>query len=144
MGIDYEVLLQNPKVRLALGRRRFMKAAQDADFFSDLLSKEGKPILSVENSDGANWISEWEQLYFVTSTEYEAEGPFVTLKEALSDERFSLQISEPEICSKVLPMAALLEIGKAVASEGEAVFINGTRYVLRDGSLVEEEEYESR
>jgi hypothetical protein len=140
MAIDYQALLQNPKVRLALGRGRFAKAAEDNDCLLDIISEEGRTLLTLSNDEGGSFLSEWCGLYFVTSTEYEPEGPYETLKEALSDERFSLEISEPEIRSEVVPLPTLKKIGKAVVSEGEAVFINFTRYVLRDGSLVEEEE----
>jgi hypothetical protein len=140
MAIDYKALLDNPKVRLALGRRRFAKAAEDNDYLLDCISEEGKTLLTLSNDDGGNFISEWCGLYFVTSTEYEPEGPFESLHGALTEERFSLEIREPEIRSEVVPLTTLKEMGKAIASEGEAVFINFTRYVLRDGSLVEEEE----
>ena len=139
MAIDYKALLDNPKVRFVLGRRRFAKAAEDNDYLLDLISEERKTLLTLSNDDGGNFISEWCGLYFVTSTEYEPEGPFESLDEALSDERFSLEIPEPEIRSEVVPLPTLKRIGKAVAcGEGESVFINGRQYVLVGDNLVEE------
>jgi hypothetical protein len=140
MAIDYKALLDNPNVRLALGRRRFAKAAENNDYLLDIISEEGRTLLTFSNEEGGNFLSEWCGFYFVTSTEYEPNGPFESLDGALTEERFWLQIREPEIRSEIVPLPKLKAIGNAVASEGEAVFINGTRYVLSGGKLVEEEE----
>ena len=139
MSIDYDSMLRNPKVRLTLGKRQFAKAIEDEDYLPNLISDEEKTIFTLSNGDGGNFLTEWRGLYFATSTEYEPNGPFDTLDEALSDERFWLEITEPEIDSEVVPLPKLKKMAKAVASDGEAVFINGTRYVLTGDNLVEEE-----
>jgi hypothetical protein len=139
MSIDYESLLRSPKVRLALGKRQFAKAAEDEDFLPNLISEEEKKIFTLSNDYGANFVTEWQGLFFAKSTEYAESGPYESLDEALGDERFWLEITEPEIDSEVVPLPKLKKMAKAVASDGEAVFINGTRYVLTGDNLVEEE-----
>jgi hypothetical protein len=140
MSVDYESILRNPKVRLALGKRQFAKAVEDEDYLPNLISEQEKTLLTLSNEYGANFVTEWQGFYFAKSTEYEPAGPHKSLDEALGDERFWLEIPQPEINSDVVPAPKLKEMAKALASEGEPVFINGTRYVLREGSLVEEEE----
>jgi hypothetical protein len=128
-------------VRLALGKRQFAKAVEDEDFLPNLISEQEKTLLTLSNEYGGNFVTEWQGFFFAKSTEYEASGPYESLDVALSDERFSLEIPQPEINSDVVPLPKLIEMGKAVAgSEGQAVFINFARYVLSGGELVEAEE----
>jgi len=89
---------------------------------------------------GAAWVSELEGVFFVTSSDYEAEGPFDTLDEALTCECFGTVTESPELDSETLPLEQLLEIAHGVVdweNEGD-IWINSRRFVTQGEELVEE------
>lgn len=141
MCIDYQALLKNPKVCRALGKDGVAEAGEDEDFLRNLIGEKGRTVLSLGwtgSTGGANWITEWGGLYFFSSSDYDEEGPFNSLKAAISDERFWMQTPEAELDSDVVPLPKLLEMGKALAGEeGNEVAINGKMYVLLKDNLVE-------
>ena len=84
MAIDYTKLLAEPKVRLALGRKRLAACEEDEDYFPDLIGENETQVLSLEwenGCSGVNYITEWQGFYFIKSSDYEEEGPFSSLDE---------------------------------------------------------------
>ncbi len=142
MEIDYEALLKDPKVRRALGKRKYIEAVEDPEYLANIIAEEGRQVLCLEwdggsaGNTGAIWISEWNGFYFFESSDYDAEGP-MTLEDALGDERFWIETPNPELSSKVIPKSKLLRMGAALAGEeGNTVTINHDVYVLLGGELV--------
>ena len=90
---------------------------------------------------GAVWISELEGVYIVRPSDYDDEGPFGSLDEALESECFSTTTANPELDSDVIPLAELLKIAEGVVdweNDGE-IWINSVKYVVKDDDLVEAE-----
>jgi hypothetical protein len=141
MAIDYTKLLEEPKVRLELGRRcRTGNKEETEEYLSNLIDENETQMLSLEwdnRCSGVNYITEWQGFYFFKSSDYEDEGPFSSLNEVLEDERFHIETSDnPLLKSTVVPSETLFEMGKEIAGqEGCTVAINGTNYVLVEGQL---------
>ncbi len=90
---------------------------------------------------GATWISTFEGVYIVTSTDYSAQGPFESLEEALDCDCFGVTTANPGISSDELPLEKLLKIAAGVVdweNEGE-IWINSDKYFARNGELVRED-----
>src|SRR6266566_1768466 len=89
MAIDFHALLRRDKVRIALGPDKFAEALKNEDFLSDTICEDGNDVVTLAwdgdfpGGSGANYIREWNGLYFFSSSDHEEEGPFESLDEAL-------------------------------------------------------------
>ena len=95
----------------------------------------------ISDGSGANFIWEWNGLYFYDSTDFEAEGPFDSLEEALSNSEISLssgsQIScDCETDEEQKAMAERL-IGRK--DDGTDIWINGVNFIVQAGVVVKVE-----
>lgn len=89
---------------------------------------------------GANWVTEANGVYFVSSSDSGRSGPFESLDDALKDERFWIETSHPELRSDVIPVERLMGIGAAlVGQQGLDILVNGRRFVRRGDDLVDAE-----
>ena len=118
-------------------------AEQVREVILEALSSGGQTILAlgwdseIPGGDGAIWITESAGVYLVSSSDYEDQGPFETLDEALDCECFSVTTSNPSVESRVLPLDALLSIARRVVdweNEG-SVWINNEEYVASGEEL---------
>ena len=95
----------------------------------------------ISDGSGANFVWEWNGLYFYDSTDFEAEGPFDSLEEALSHGEFSFssgsQIScDCETDEEQKAMAERL-IGRK--DDGTDIWINGVKFIVQAGVVVKVE-----
>lgn len=143
MAIDYEALLNNPRLQKILGPHQLTEARKDEDFLPNLICERAEPVLSLDwdggapGCSGAVWIQRWRGFYFIKSSDYEPEGPFDSVDEALGHDAFSTTTYRPELNSETLPLKTLLEVGMGLINEeGDEIWINRERYVLTGGELV--------
>ena len=116
------------------------------EFFAavwDIVCNESKVVLTLAwdgnfpGNSGAIWVCRWKGLYFVSSSDYDPEGPFSSLEEALGLECFHIETSNPELTSTVLPLSKLQQLARPLLGEnGDAIMINGTPFVFRGERLV--------
>ncbi len=156
MAIDYEAVINLLVQRKKISKKQQAEYLEDQDALTADL-QNGKDALSLgwdcesPGSSGGHWITLWQGLYFVGSSDFEDEGPFETLEEALKLEMFQGPTPNPSLRSEVLSLAELLRLGTRFVSEeeeeeeggggGEAeIYINDVRYVLQDDELVRSDE----
>ena len=113
------------------------------DAVIDIMHQQGNHVFCLgwdsnhPGGSGANYVNEWNGLYFITSSDYDPEGPFSSLEEALDSDCFGGPTSQPELSSSVLSETELKEIAlRYVSEEGDEVRINDERFVLRNGALL--------
>jgi hypothetical protein len=134
--------MDGPFIYLACKRGERGYMAIDFDAVWELISDEGRTVFSLgwdgdfPGGSGAAYVTEWKGLYFVTSSDFDDEGPFSSLEDALKLEYFSGPTPKPELSSSVLSKAKLKEMAHSlVTNEGNRVTINDERFVLRNGKL---------
>ncbi len=143
MAIDFQGLLRRDDVRAALGSDKLAEALRNEDFLWDTICEDGNDVLTLAwdgnfpGGSGANYIQEWNGLYFFSSSDHEEEGPFESLDEALALEYFHLPSTpQPELDSPILSLERLLEIARdLVGSEGDQILVNKKLFVLSKGKL---------
>jgi hypothetical protein len=113
------------------------------DAVIDIMHEQGNDVFCLgwdgdyPGGSGANYITKWNGLYFITSSDYDPEGPFDSLEEALESDCFGGSTSQPGLWSTVLSESALKEIAlRYVSEEEDEVCINDERFVLRGGLLI--------
>jgi hypothetical protein len=87
---------------------------------------------------GSLSIMECSGIYVITSSDFDALGPFSTLKEALEQECFNIVTANPQLDSKVLPKKRLLEIARQIvdwANQG-IIRINSETYRSLGDTLI--------
>ena len=143
MKIDYERLLEHPRVKGALTEKMRSECHEDEDLLPNKISEEAENVFTLgwdgdfPGGSGAIWITKWNDLYFLASSDYDPEGPFDSLEEVLEDERFHVGNPQPELTCHVLPLKRVLKIATdLVTEEGDRAFINDKEYVLTKGKLV--------
>lgn len=142
MTIDYEQLIHDPRVLKKISKEKLAEYLEDEDALPNDV-ESGTTVLSLgwdsngPGGSGAIWITCWEDLYFCSSSDYDSEGPFDSLDEALQVDWFSNGTSSPELASEVLPLAQLKNIALGLLEgDGEQACINGDSYISEDGKLV--------
>ena len=167
MAIDFEAVMASEvfqskcsKVNLKKYRKEWTDNGEEFDFDWDQLENacqvfceevggdneddddEGERYTGgISDGSGANSIWEWNGLYFFDSTDFEAEGPFDSLEEALSNSEISLssgsQIScDCETDEEQKAMAERL-IGRE--DDGADIWINGVKFIVEAGVVVKVE-----
>jgi hypothetical protein len=166
MAIDFEAVMASEvfqskcsKANLEKYRKEWTDNGEEFDFDWDQLENasqvfcqevggdneeddEGERYTGgISDGSGANFIWEWNGLYFYDSTDFEAEGPFDSLEEALSNSEFSFssgsQIScDCETDEEQKAMAERL-IGKE--DDGTDIWINGVKFIVEAGAVVKVE-----
>ena len=95
----------------------------------------------ISDGSGANFIWEWNGLYFFDSTDFEAEGPFDSLEEALSNSEISVS-SGSQIncdCETDEERKAMAERLIGRADDGTDIWINGVKFIVQAGVVVKVE-----
>jgi hypothetical protein len=120
-------------------------AIDKEEFFDaiwDIVSGEATTVFSLgwdgdfPGGSGGVYVNEWKGVYFVTSSDYDDEGPFSSLEEALELDYFASSTPKPELSSNAVSEAKLKEIARALATkEGDKITINGRRFVLQNGEF---------
>ena len=144
MAIDHTALSQHLLSQAKITEARHAQYLGDHEALTDDLCLQGETVLSLRwdgNAPGYSGevrLSKWNDLFFLLSSDFEPEGPFESLDQALRLECFQVPVPNPELASPVLPLPALLEIGsRLVAEEAGGISINGVRHTLQAGHLVE-------
>ncbi|HJN29504.1 MAG TPA: hypothetical protein QF604_16505 [Candidatus Latescibacteria bacterium] len=135
MGFDYEKIMSSDKVHDDL-----------VELIDELISSEATAVLSLgwdsnrPGGSGAIWITEWRGMYFMSSSDYDPEGPFSDLDEVLEMEQFGIKTPMPELESSSISEETLRAIALGLVREdGDEIWINQRGYVQREGTLVKQE-----
>ena len=102
-----------------------------SDRLWDIIGSEARSMLTLAwDGDGPAHsgfveIIAWRDMFFMRSSDYEPEGPFDELSEALDLDQFSNPSPKPALVSKELPLEALLKVALGVIDDGDHVDING-------------------
>jgi hypothetical protein len=113
-----------------------------------LVSEEANHVLTLAwegggmpGTSGVTSVSVWRGLHFVTSSDYDDEGPYASLEETLARHpSFETPTTEAELTSETIPLELLLEIAKALVPEdGDTIRVNGTTYIRKGGGFVSED-----
>ena len=157
MAYDFAKILQRPDIRQwaeesfpddypTLLREEGAEYANDClhDWLHDNFEDGFDQVLCLAwdgdfpGNSGALYVQEWRGLYFITSSDYDSSGPYLTLDEALEQDYFAVETANPEV-SGSLPPEQLLSIAKGVCGEDETVQVNDVVYGWKDGKFVKME-----
>jgi len=86
-------------------------------------------------NSGALYVQESKGMFFITSSDYDPSGPYMSLDEALEKDYFAIETANPEI-SGSLPLEQLISIARGVCGKDQTVRINDDVYGWQDGELV--------
>lgn len=89
-------------------------------------------------SSGVVWVDQLQDVYIVMSSEYDPQGPFDSIEQALDCECFKVPTQNPDLVSKSMPLDQSLKIANGLVDweNGEGIWINSERYVIASGELV--------
>ena len=166
MAIDFEAVMASEvfqskcsKANLKKYRKEWTDNGEEFDFDWDQLENacqvfceevggdnedddEGERYTGgISDGSGANFIWEWNGLYFFDSTDFEAEGPFDSLEEALSNSEISVS-SGSQIncdCETDEERKAMAERLIGRADDGTDIWINGVKFIVEAGAVVKVE-----
>jgi hypothetical protein len=143
MAIDYDSLLEKLLQRKRISKKRHAEYADDSGAVDNDISCDGKQVLTLgwdgnfPGCSGAIYITRWKGFFFTSSSDYDPEGPFETLKDALNTDRFEGPIYKPELSSDSLSHRRLLDIANSLVSDaGEGILVNDQRHTIIRGRLV--------
>ena len=110
----------------------------DMSDIADEIRENGQMVLclgwdgGMPGMSGGVWVLELNGSYLVSSSDYDPQGPFESLDEALRCECFSVPTAEAELSSEVLSFDQLYDIAKGVAdSENDGiVMINDEQHIF--------------
>src|ERR1700739_3976112 len=103
MAIEYETLLEKLLERRRISKKKHAEYLNDEDALANDIDCDGKEVLSLgwdgnaPGCSGVIWVTRWKGFFFCGSSDYDPEGPFESLDEALDVEWFSTVTSEPEL-----------------------------------------------
>ena len=115
----------------------------DHDFCENDIDEwnEGEIVLSFgwdcghPGGAGGIWITEYKGKYFLSSSDYDPQGPFCSLEEVLQLSYFR-PTPHPELYSDTVTDEQLKKIArKIVSEEGDVVRINDRLFILHEGVL---------
>ena len=142
MAIDYDRLLHDPLFKKRVSKRQYdaylageRELSEDVDARSVFtLCWDGGGMLG----SGVLSVSEWKGFYFIGSTDFDSEGPFRSLDEALNHEYFKRQAPNPELRCNVLQSHQLFAFARRLVGEEDhrRVRINGKFHELKGGQWV--------
>ena len=142
MEFSYETLMEHPTFRERVGPELLARYAEDEMLLEEDFERSRKPVLGLEwdgglCGGGGLWVTEWLGLFFMSSSDFDSEGPFETLDDLLKLDWFHVAAYRPSLTSKSISVPELLAIAlDLVGEEGDGILINGARYVLKKGKLV--------
>lgn len=142
MIFSFEALMEHPTFCERVGPELLARYAEDEMLLEEDFDRSQKPVLSLEwdgglCGGGGMWVTEWLGLFFMSSSDFDSEGPFETLEALLELDWFHVAAYRPSLTSKSLPLSKLLAIARdLVDEEGDGILINGARYVLTNEKLV--------
>ena len=146
MAIDYDRLLHDPLLKERVSKRQYdaylageKELCEDIDACSVFtLSWDGGGMLG----SGILSIGEWKRFYFITSTDFDDEGPFHSLEEALDHDYFTRSAPNPELRCDQLTTDQLFSAARylVVDQNPQRVCINGKDYELIGDHWVTQEE----
>lgn len=87
----------------------------------------------IPGGDGAIYLRAVQGVYVYSGSDYEPWGPYVTLDDAMGQERLRIRLNEPCIDSDSLPLSLLLTVARDVGGDDESVWVNGVEYTVKNG-----------
>lgn len=142
MPIDYDQLLHDPLFKKRVSKRQYdaylageSELCEDVDARSVFaLSWDGGGMLG----SGVLSINEWKGFYFISSTDFDDEGPFSSLDEALNHEYLKGPVPNPELhCAELEPDQLFALARRLLREEGHPrVRINGKSHALKGDQWV--------
>jgi hypothetical protein len=143
MSIDRKRIADLLLSRKKIGKKAHAQYLDDEDALFNSISCDGATILTLSwdgdfpGNSGALWVNKWKGMYFLCSSDFDPEGPYLSLKDVLDNERFSSSTSNPELRSETVPLRRLLVLVRGIMDEeGGEVLINGSRFELKSGAFV--------
>ena len=142
MEFSYETLMEHPTFRERVGPELLARYADDEMLLEEDFERSRKPLLGLEwdgglCGGGGLWVSEWLGLFFMSSSDFDSEGPFESLDELMELDWFHVVVYRPSLTSTSIPLSELLSIARnLVGEEGDEILINRARYILKNEELV--------
>ena len=142
MEFPYETLMEHSTFRERIGPELLVRYTDDEMLLEADFERSRKPLLGLEwdgglCGGGGLWVSEWLGLFFMSSSDFDSEGPFESLDELMELDWFHVVVYRPSLTSTSIPLSKLLVIARdLVDEEGDGILINGARYVLTNEKLV--------
>lgn len=140
MGNGHQDILQNPSVAGKLTHEEISKYGEDEDALQDDITNSDRVLTFGWEPDGFGHagcviVHQWKGLFFSYSSDYDPEGPFITLEVCL-DEGWFRPCPNPTLDSQSLPLSMLLILAMHVVSdEGDQVVVNDQKFVLAGDNL---------
>jgi hypothetical protein len=142
MEFSYETLMEHPTFRERVGPALLARYAKDEMLLEADFERSLKPVLGLEwdgglCGGGGLWVSEWLGLFFMSSSDFDSEGPFDSLDELMELDWFHVVAYRPSLTSTSIPLPELLSIARnLVGEEEDEILINRARYILKNEELV--------
>lgn len=139
-----EVLPTNPSIRRVLAMDEIRLAEGDEDWLPDLIQDECEVVFtlawdsSMPGTCGAIWINKWREIYFIDSSDFDRQGPFDTLDQALTTDILTGFSEGYSLWSKVIPLRELITLVESsyMSGIGGTIQINDEIYELTDTGFV--------
>lgn len=155
MAIDYQKVLENPEV-LAWAQAacpdyqgyvdsdgEAFALEQLADWLPDNLLEHADQVLCLAwdgdfpGNSGALYVQETKGMFFISSSDYEPSGPYLTLDEVLDKDYFEITTPNPELSGSI-PHDLMILVAAGVCDEDSTILINDVTYLWHEGKLVPE------
>lgn len=123
-------LLNDPAFAPDISPERRSQLLDDPDLLYEAIHNEASTVLTMgwdggfPGTAGSSALNEWHGIYFLTSSDFDDEGSYSSLEEALAHEWFAYPTPGVELFSNVLPMERLKEIGLGLVETDEYIRIN--------------------
>lgn len=130
----YDRLLNDPTFAQGLSPDRRSELLADPDLLFDAIRDEASSVLGMSwdggspGTGGSSDLKEWHGIYFLTSSDFEDQGPFSSLDEALAHEWFHFPTPRSQLFSDVVAMERLVEIGLGLVDVGDPICINNQNF----------------
>jgi hypothetical protein len=130
----HDRLLNDPKFASGLSSETRRKLLANPDLLFETIREDAASVLTMSwdggfpGTAGSSGLQEWHGIYFLTSSDFDDEGPYWSLDGALANEHFAFPTPAVELFSDVIPMERLMQIGLGLVDEGDSICINNRNF----------------